>query len=200
MIPIGVAIATTIVINLTVGPRLAARGKRIQSWHDSRDKFTESILDLLALCLNLQLVTIPESIEDSRGARVQAERDRWEAQIGEITIWLMDHWQRYVPGYVDMNVLHDLVTRYVADVRGVWISGRPLEDRVRILKDLTEPMQTIFLGRRWRPIAVSRAIGQLRALLDNLEDGAPIQQTQAAPQNLRAASARHRADHGDVDR
>jgi hypothetical protein len=37
IIPIGVTIAAFIITNLTVGPRLAARGKRIQAANDARD-------------------------------------------------------------------------------------------------------------------------------------------------------------------
>jgi hypothetical protein len=48
IIPIGVSIATVIITNLTVGPRLAARGKRIQENHSARDQFKES---LLSTCL-----------------------------------------------------------------------------------------------------------------------------------------------------
>lgn len=100
IIPVGVAIATVIVTSLTVGPRLAARGKRIQADHDARDQFTNSILDLLALCANLQMVTISDTNEEPRRSRLQAERQRWETQIGEVTTWLIDHWQRYALGYV----------------------------------------------------------------------------------------------------
>jgi hypothetical protein len=88
IIPVGVSIATVIVINLTVGPRLAARGKRIQENHSARDQFKESPLDLAALCANLRGVAIPDTMEEPRRARFQAERDRWEAQIGDITTWL----------------------------------------------------------------------------------------------------------------
>src|SRR5215510_9506570 len=50
LLPIGVSMATAVLTGLTVGPRLAARGKRIQAAHDSRDRFGDSVLDILALC------------------------------------------------------------------------------------------------------------------------------------------------------
>jgi hypothetical protein len=55
IIPIAVSIATVVIANLTVGPRLAARGKRIQEYHSARDQFKDShsVLDVAALCANL---------------------------------------------------------------------------------------------------------------------------------------------------
>jgi hypothetical protein len=187
IIPVAVAIATVIVTSLTVGPRLAAHGKRIQADHDARDQFRNSILDLLALCANLQTVTISDTFEEPRRSRLQAERDRWETQIREITIWLIDHWQRYALGYVRIGGVPNLTTRYVFAVWGIWISARPLDARVRMLKDFTEPMGTIFVGRRWRAGAIRREARRLRRMLDDLENGAAAEQPEEASQDPAAA-------------
>ena len=77
LVPVGVSVVTVVVVGLTVGPRLAARGKRIQAAHDSRDRFSECVLDLLVLCGNLERITVPPDVSDPLRARVQAERDRW---------------------------------------------------------------------------------------------------------------------------
>jgi hypothetical protein len=188
IIPIGVSIATVIITNLTVGPRLAARGKRIQENHSARDQFKESLLDLAALCANLRGVAIPDTMEEPKRARFQAERDRWEAQIGDITTWLIDHWQRYALGYVGPAEFSNLITRYAADARGVWISARSLEDRVRMLQDINGLMLTIFVGVWWRAAAKVRAITRLRGMLENIENGAPSDQAKDAPPNPQAAS------------
>jgi hypothetical protein len=181
IIPIGVSIATVIITNLTVGPRLAARGKRIQENHSARDQFKESLLDLAALCANLRGVEIPDTMEEPRRSRFQAERDRWEAQTSEITTWLIDHWQRYALGYVAASELPNLITRYATDARGVWISPRPLEDRVRMLQDINGLMLTIFVDRWWRASAKTRAISRLRSMLDDIENGAAGDQAKDAP-------------------
>jgi hypothetical protein len=187
IIPVGVSIATVIITNLTVGPRLAARGKRIQENHSARDQFKESLLDLAALCANLRGVEIPDTMGEPRRSRFQAERDRWEAQVGEITTWLIDHWQRYALGYVGLAEFSNLVTRYAADARGVWISPRPLEDRVRMLQDINGLMLTIFVDRWWRGAAKARAVTRLRGMLDDIEDGVPRDPPTDAPPNPPAA-------------
>jgi hypothetical protein len=183
IIPIGVSIATVIITNLTVGPRLAARGKRIQEYHSARDQFKDSLLDLAALCANLRGVVVPDTMEESKRARFQAERDRWEAQIGDITTWLIDHWQRYALGYVGTAEFSNLITSYAADTRGVWISARPLEDRVLMLQDINGLMITIFLGRWWSAAAKADAVARLRSMLDDIENGTHGDQAKVAPAN-----------------
>jgi hypothetical protein len=187
IIPVGVAIATVIVTSLTVGPRLAARSKRIQADHDARDQFTNSILDLRALCANLQTVAISDTIEEPRRSSLQAERDRWETQIGEITTWLIDHWQRYALGHFSKTGIPHLITRYVFAVWGIWISARPLDARVRMLKDFTEPMFTILLVRLWHVGAIGRALRRLRRMLDDLESSGAAEQPDEASQDPAAA-------------
>jgi hypothetical protein len=174
LLPIGVSTATAVLIGLTVGPRLAARSKRIQAAHDSRDRFGESVLDILALCSNLEKVNIQSEIRDPMRARLHSERDRWVSQIDERTIWLADHWQQFVWGYSRRLDVRDLVARYVGGARGLWLSDRPLEERVRMLRELTEHIQTIYFARRWRVITVvPQEITELRTKLDILEGAAP---------------------------
>jgi hypothetical protein len=68
----------------------------------------------------------------------------------------------------------NLVVRYVAAGRGLWLSNRPLEDRVRMLRELTEHIQTIYFARRWRVMTtVPQAITWLRMKLDILEGNTP---------------------------
>ena len=65
----------------------------------SRDRFGESVLDILALCSNLENVHVQSEIRDPLRSRLQGERDRWVSQIDERTIWLADHWQHFALGY-----------------------------------------------------------------------------------------------------
>lgn len=172
LLPIGVSAGTALVVGLTMGPRLAARSKRIQATHDSRDRFNDSVLDLLVLCGNLEMVTIPPSLTDPARSRLQGERDRWLNQIDETTTWMVDHWQQFALSYLGLMGVRDLVARYVAAARGLWLSNRRLDDRVRMLKELTEPIQTIFFARRWRVLmTISGEVARLRTMLDLLEDG-----------------------------
>lgn len=78
--------------------------------------------------------------------------------------------------------VRELVIRYAADARGLWLSGRPVEERVRLLRELTEPAQTIFFARRWRVVSkVPGEIARLRAMLDVLDGGAQPQTSSANP-------------------
>jgi hypothetical protein len=176
VLPIGVSLATGVLIGLTVGPRLAARGKRIQAAHDSRDRFGDSVLDILTLCTNLEKVQVGSELPDPLRSRLQGERDRWVTQIDERTTWLVDHWQWFALGYTKrMNVMN-LAVRYVAAARGLWLSDRPLDDRVRMLRELTGHVQTIYFTRRWRVITtVAQATIDLRTKLDTLEDKAHVE-------------------------
>jgi hypothetical protein len=139
----------------------------------SRDRFGENVLDIVALCTDLENVHVQPEITDPLRSRLQGERDRWLSQIDERTIWLADHWQRFALGYSRRMDVRDLVARYVVDARGLWLSDRPLEDRVRMLRELIEHIQTIYFARRWRVItAVPQEIICLRTKLDILEGNA----------------------------
>jgi hypothetical protein len=56
---------------------------------------------------------------------------------------------------------------------GLWLSDRPLEERVRMLRELTKYIQTIYFARRWRvTTVVSQEITVLRTKLDISEGNA----------------------------
>jgi hypothetical protein len=173
LLPIGVSVATTLVTGLTVGPRLAARGKRIQAAHDSRDRFGDAVLDILALCGNLEATDIRPDAAEPLSPKVQAERDRWLSQIDETTGWLVDHWQQFALTYRGANGIRNLVAEYVMTARGVWLSDRPLDVRIRLLMGLTEPVQTIYFASRWRVVKDLRdEMARLRAMLDSADGDA----------------------------
>jgi len=179
-LPVGVSLATTIVVSLSVGPRLAARSKRIQAAHDSRDRFSDSVLDILALCGNLRPVLRDPAFGDPSRSQLQCECKRWEGQIDETTAWLVDHWQRFALGYLGARGARNLIVEYVASARGVWLSARPLDERVRLLEEMTEPIQTIFFARRWRVIReIPRAETRLRATLASVKRAQQAQGTAA---------------------
>jgi hypothetical protein len=177
-LPVGVSLATTVVVSLTVGPRLAARSKRIQAAHDSRDRFSDSVLDILALCGNLRPVLRDQDLSEPFRSQVQRECKRWEGQIDEKTAWLVDHWQRFALGYLGSLGTRDLIIQYVASARGVWLSDRPLDERVRLLEEMTGPIQTIYFARRWRVIgAIPREKERLRKTYASLKRSEQAQRT-----------------------
>jgi hypothetical protein len=170
VLPVGVSLVTTILVSLSVGPRLSARSKRIQAAHDSRDRFSESVLDILALCGNLRPALRDPGFGDPSRSQLKSECKRWEGQIDETTAWLADHWQRFALGYAGALGVRDLVVEYVASARGVWLSDRPLDERVRLLEEMTGSIQTIFFTRRWRAIGtIPEAQTRLRAALASIK-------------------------------
>jgi hypothetical protein len=177
-IPMLVSIAGTIVTGLTFGPRLAARGKRIQAVHDSRDRFNDSVLNILAMTTNLESTPIPAETDGTTRSKLQDERNRWLTQIDETTAWLADHWQHIALTYAGTLELRGLVARYIGTARGLWLSGRPLDERVRMLRELTEPVQTIYFARRWRVVTqVPHEKARLTMMIDTLDGTSPHSQT-----------------------
>lgn len=171
VIPIGVSMATTLVVGLTFGPRLAARNKRVQAAHDDRDQFNDRVVDILALCSNLQTVTVSEDLPEDLRMKVEIERARWVGQIDETTIWLVDHWQRFALTYAGTAGVRSMASEYVMAARGVWLSDRSLADRVRLLKELTEPIQAIYFAYRWRAVRrVVRERAWFRKVIDSLAE------------------------------
>jgi len=170
-LPIGVSLVTTVVVSWSVGPRLAARSKRIQAAHDNRDHFSDSVVDILALSGNLRPALSDASFGDPSRSVLQSECKRWEGQIDETTAWLVDHWQRFALGYLGALGVRNLIVEYVASARGVWLSDRPLDERRRLLEEMTEPIQTIFFTRRNRALGAfpRRKIVSVRySLLSNV--------------------------------
>ena len=124
--------------------------------------------------MNLEKVSLPAEVTDPVRSRLQGEWDRWLSQVDELTIWLVDHWQRVALGHARRLSIGNLVARYVADARGLWLSDRPLEERIRMVRELTEHIQTIYFARRWRVVTVvPQEITRLRMKLDILEGNAP---------------------------
>ncbi len=89
--------ATAVLIGLTAGPRLAARGKRIQAAHDSRDRFGESVLDILALCSNLEKVHVQSEVRDLSGL-VRFKVVQHEALAVPVAGFPVDHGRVLVRG------------------------------------------------------------------------------------------------------
>ena len=166
------AIVTAVVTELTVGPRLAARSRRVLAAHGDRDDFGARVLDLLALCGKVEDVAASGGAGEGLGPALAGERDRWVGQIDEITVWLIDHWQRFALTYSGLLGLRDAVARYAAAVRGVWLSDRPLEERARMVRELTEPVQTLYFASRWRVLgSIARERARLLAMLASFDGG-----------------------------
>jgi len=133
----------------------------------------------------LETVKVPEDLPDDLLAKLLAERERWVGQIDERTVWLVDHWQRFALTYVGLAGVRSVLAEYAMVARGVWLSGRSLEERVRLLKELTEPIQNLYFTARWRMVtSVFHERARLRKALDSLAEGGE-QPGSSAPEQAR---------------
>ena len=125
-------------LGLTLKAPTAAYLAEIQEAAEARREGGKRVLDILALCGNLEKVS------------VQGERERWISQLDEATRWLVDNWQRYALTYPNALHLQHLMAGYAGAVRGEWLSDQPLEQRVDRIRELTARVQTIYFAGRLR--------------------------------------------------
>jgi hypothetical protein len=99
------------------------------------------------------------------------------------TSWLADHRQHVALGYAGVMGIRELVVRYAPDARGLWLSARPVDERVRLLRELTKPVQTIFFARRRRVVSSVRSEMARLSIMPGHIDGeasdSPEQQCEA---------------------
>ncbi|WP_338741924.1 hypothetical protein [Actinomadura luteofluorescens] len=171
LITVGTAAITAWVTGLIIAPRIEARKARILAAHKDRDQFSDSVLTILACCARLEAVEIPPEASASIRRSLLVERQRWLKQIEDATCWLVDNTHRWAGTYVGFGGYRDLVLRYAAAVRFVFLSERSKADKVVILRELTEPVQEMFFARdRLRRAAlVPEQREKLAATLDRLD-------------------------------
>ena len=125
----------------------AVRLADIQGAVEARRECSKRVLDILALCIDLECDWPP------------GERERWISQLGEATRWLADNWQWFALTYAKAGDLPGMMAGYAGAVRREWLSDHPLEQRVRRIRELTERVQTIYFVHRLRsagdrPVAI----------------------------------------------
>ena len=131
----------------------------IQKAAEARRECGKRVLDILALCSNLEGVSAEYSL-------LQGERERWISQLDEATRWLADNWQWFALTYVKAFGLGKLTAEYAGAVRGEWLSDHPLEQRVHRIRELTALVQSIYFAGGLRS-AVDRpdAVKELREMI-----------------------------------
>ena len=139
-VPIGVAGATSVVAQLTFGPRLAARSAHLQALHTARVKLADDLLKVMLTCDFLE--------GTASNPRLASERARWETQLGELTLRLADDGPAVALHHLNRLGVPVLIIKCFALIRGVWISARPLPQRLADLKEIAGPVQQLY-GRYW---------------------------------------------------
>ncbi|QSS91298.1 hypothetical protein [Streptomyces sp. M54] len=183
------AAATTLFIGLVVNPRLEARKPRIEAknnqkrvaW-EARAEFSKRVLTILSACGRLQESAVPPSLAETRPAlaeRLDAERQRWLAQLDEATRYLVDNMELFALGYAT-DRLRRIVGQFVVHARAVVLSDRPVEKQIERLTALTGPIQNLFFVPRWRVTTVVRSFEQFERALAALDEDLPDDLT-AAP-------------------
>ena len=163
LVALGTTLATTAGLELTIGPRLRARSIRIAQARADRDQFNRYLITVIARCAGLAHWKPSPGLPGDLRSRLDAEHDRWIRQVDEATLWMIDNLHAYALGYVGHLGLRELLLEYGTRVRGLWISRRSEEDRVRLLGELSEPVLEIFFSRR-TPKRAARIPGEVRKL------------------------------------
>jgi hypothetical protein len=166
LIAIATTVATTLVLALTVQPRLEARNRRIQAAHGEREQFGDAVLNILIRCARLQAAVIPDEASEAVAAGITAERQRWIDGLNEATRILID--SNAPLGYLEP--VRGLLVSYAANARGVWLSERPEEKRITLLAELSGAVQNIAFAAWWRRPRRLKSVMELRQLMADLEE------------------------------
>jgi hypothetical protein len=171
LVAAGTAVVVTAAGELTVKPGLAARAKRLQTRNDYRDRFEETVNMLLITCRMLQKPT-PAGITDEHRQQVEVERERWLRQVDEHTTWLVDNQLQVAVGFFQFPVLGQLAARYAVACREQWLAQAPLDERLRVLNELSNICIPAFFGSRFQnPKRRGLLLRQLEARLIELHGG-----------------------------
>ncbi|GAB2717737.1 hypothetical protein [Kitasatospora kifunensis] len=151
-------------------PRYDARSVRIKAAWADRDQFSKDVLTILAAAGRLLAVQVPNEASEVMRSRLEAERARWAEQIDVATRNLVDNMERYLLGYPNRLGLHDLLGRYAAAARFIWISERSEERRVEMVRDLSAHIQGIVFAKASYKLGhLTDHRTELRRLLEVLE-------------------------------
>ncbi|WP_162953059.1 hypothetical protein [Streptomyces sp. 11-1-2] len=157
------AMATTVVLELTVKPWLEARNARIRDRFQARYRLAQHTNVILAACERLEasktisdaaIVTERKEVNGTLvesthygGAvhKLSAEEKRWLIQIDEATQAIVD---TYESGGLSLTwrVFRNLLAEYALAVRWVVISELSTDVKVRYLRSLAEPAHTLFFS------------------------------------------------------
>ncbi len=154
-VPIGVAGATTVLAQLTFGPRLAARSAHLQALHTARAQLADDLLKVMLTCSALEGI-------DPSNPGTASEHARWEARLDELTTRLADDGPAIALTHPNRRGIPVLIAQCFGAARGVWLSGRPLPQRLTELKEVVGPVQQLY-GRRWWHIPAN--IARMRAVV-----------------------------------
>jgi hypothetical protein len=98
VVSVATALITTLIVGVTVLPRLEARNKKIAAAHAARDQFSTSVFTILAACGRLQAIALPAGASHAVSEAIGRERRRWLDQIDEATRFMIDNVEQFAFG------------------------------------------------------------------------------------------------------
>lgn len=162
------SVASVWVTGRYISPSLEARNRRKQAGHQVRDKVSQSLITIMSASGQLQNTEPPEAATDTVRAALENERDRWRQQLDDATRYLVDNVAHFALTYPDTRLMA-LATRYIASARMLMISDRTEAEKLRHLRELTEPFFLMYFAHRRRPLKFVEANQLLEERLDALE-------------------------------
>jgi len=152
-------------IEYAAKPRLEARKEELLELHRRRRELKAMLLKIMTL----SAMWAPYAAGGA--SELNAEMDRAMGQLDDMTRQLFDDVEWYAGTFSPLMVkgsppLRDLVIRYIFSARAAYLSEMPREDMLRVLGEMSEPLQ-VGLAGRW-PVTRARAIAGLPQVLDKL--------------------------------
>jgi hypothetical protein len=150
-------------IEYVAKPRLEARKEELLELHRRRR-------ELKAMLLKIMTLSAMWGPYAARGAsELDSEMARAREHLDSMTRQLWDDIEWYAGSFPSLTVrgqppARDLVIKYIFSARAVFLSDLPEAEKLRILGEITEPLQ-VGLSNRW-PGTRARAFVKLPAVLD----------------------------------
>lgn len=179
------ALATTVVLELTVKPWLEARSERVRESLRVRYRLAQQATIILAACDRLEAgqqtsdraTTVTREMLNGRAvtsthfgsivSKVYIEKRRWLSQLDEATQAIVDSYESGGHSLVKLFFSH-LLANYALTARWVVVSELPQEVKIKHLRAMTRPARTLFFSN-WpvwlRSGAGSNSVENVRAEL-----------------------------------
>lgn len=169
LIAIVTSLLTLIVSGRYVSPLLEVRNRRFQAKMQARERFQADMLTIMSATIRLLATPIPAGASDTLRAALREERLRWRAQIDDATKRLTDNCAEVAFSYAQSPALTEVAVRYASTARMIWVSDRPEDRKLNVLRDTTQQCHALFFDSSVHLVQRARAGRELERLLDELE-------------------------------
>ncbi|MER6399341.1 hypothetical protein ABT263_25335 [Kitasatospora sp. NPDC001603] len=159
------AVVTTVFTTLVmsrVTPRTERWGGRYKRAQAGRDALRTALETILVASGRLAV----ERRADGTGYadRLAGEWDRWRGQLDSATCTLIDGGE-FALTYSHRQRIQEQLSGFIVLVRAVWLCDRPETERLRLVRELTEPAYQVFFPSRLHPLRFAAARERLDAAL-----------------------------------